>query len=315
VNLIGEHTDYNDGFVLPMAIDLECVVRARPRDDPLVNVGSGAEPYAAALVEALGRRGRPPIGIDATITSMVPRGAGLSSSAALEVALALALCDAAGFELPPLELALACREAEELATGVPCGIMDQLTSVAGRAGCALLIDCRSLAVEPVRIPDELAVLVADSGVRRTLAGSEYADRRAECERIARRLGLAALRDASPEQVRDEPRGRHVVSENARVLAGAKALSAGDGAAVGRLLSESHASLRDDYEVSTPELDALAAALEEAGALGARLTGAGFGGCVVAVAPRADAERVLAGAIERYGDEPWSHVCEAVDGAR
>ncbi|HEY3206142.1 MAG TPA: galactokinase family protein, partial [Gaiellaceae bacterium] len=142
VNLIGEHTDYNDGFVLPMAIDLECLVRARPRNDALVKVDSGAEPYAAALVEALGRRGRPSAGIDATITSTVPRGAGLSSSAALEVALALALCDAAGFELPPLELALACREAEELATGVPCGIMDQLTSVAGRAGCALLIDCR-----------------------------------------------------------------------------------------------------------------------------------------------------------------------------
>jgi galactokinase len=175
----------------------------------------------------------------------------------------------------------------------------------------LLIDCRSLDVRAVPVPDDLAIVVVDSGVRRELAGSEYGDRRAECEAIARRLGLAALRDATPEQVADEPRARHVVSENARVLAAAEALARGDGPSLGRLLSESHASLRDDYEVSTPELDALAAALESAGAHGARLTGAGFGGCVVAVAPREAVGSILARA-EGY---PWSHVCEAVDGAR
>ncbi len=340
VNLIGEHTDYNDGFVLPLAIDLECVVRARPRGDGTVHARSidvegeielpadgSAEPaqvrlawgrFVAAVLRVLAERGRQPVGADLVISSTVPIGAGLSSSAALEVALALALADAASLELAPLELARACREAEQLASGVRGGMMDQLASLTGRRGCALLIDCRSLDVTPIPIPRELAVLVVHSGVSRTLAGSAYDERRAECERIARRLGVAALRDATPEQVRDEPRARHVVSENARVLAAAPALAAGEGETVGRLLFESHASLRDDYEVSTPELDALVAAFAESGALGARLTGAGFGGCVVALARRHEAERVLAEAVERYqaetGRAPRPYPIEAADGA-
>jgi galactokinase len=339
VNLIGEHTDYNDGFVLPLAIDLECTVRSRPRPDGIVTGRSrdvagelelpadgSAEPgdvrgwgrHAAGLARALAARGRPPTGLDVTVSSSVPVGAGLSSSAALEVALALALCDAAGFELPPLELALACQESERMATGVPGGIMDQLASICGRAGCALLIDCRSLEIEPIPLPDELAVVVVHSGLTRSLGGTAYAERRAECERVAAELGLRALRDATPEQVAHSPRARHVVSENERVLEAVHALRARDADHVGELMSASHGSLRDDYEVSTPELDALVAALDEAGALGARLTGAGFGGCVVTLADRERADEIAQEACERYraekGREPTPFVVRAAAGA-
>jgi galactokinase len=256
--------------------------------------------------------------MDATVSSTVPLGAGLSSSAALEVALALALCAAAGFELPPRELARACQDSERLATGVPGGLMDQLASICGREGSALLIDCRSLDVRSISIPDELAVVVVDSGVSRSLGGTAYAERRAECERVAAALGLPALRDATPDQVAHEPRARHVVSENARVLEAAEALEDGDAVRVGQLMSASHASLREDYEVSTPELDALVAALDEAGALGARLTGAGFGGCVVTLADRARADEIVLQATARYraetGREPTPFVVRAAAGA-
>jgi len=335
VNLIGEHTDYSEGFVLPLAIDLECVVRSSPGGD-VVHARSHAEPgeveltpdgggeaagwgrTVAAVLEVLSERGRSPAGFRAEVTSTLPVGAGLSSSAALEVSLALAACDAAGFELPPVELALACQEAEHRASGMPCGIMDQLASVAGKRDCALLIDCRSLDVRAVPLPRDVAVLVVHSGMPRALAGSAYAERRRACEEAAAALGLRALRDATPAQVRDVPRARHVVSENARVVAAVEALERGDGAELGRLLGESHASLRDDFEVSTPELDALVEALVAAGALGARLTGAGFGGCVVALARRANAERVLFDALARYhsetGLEPTPYDVRAVDGA-
>ena len=334
VNLIGEHTDYNQGFVLPLAIDLECVVRAKPADRIRVRSRDVADDvelaadgtgdaegwgrYVAAVARELAELGRPDAGMDAEVASTVPRGSGLSSSAALEVSVALALCDAAGFELPATELALACSRAERAATGVPTGIMDQLASLAGRAGHALLIDCRTLEVEPVALAEGLAVLVVHSGVSRELAGSAYADRRAACEAAAARLGVPALRDATPEQVADDPRARHVVSENARVLAAIEALRDGDTAALGRVLSESHASLRDDFEVSVPALDALTSALEDAGADGARLTGAGFGGAVVAVCTTAGAERVLEVAATRYeretGIRPRRWIVRAVDGA-
>jgi galactokinase len=317
INLIGEHTDYNEGFVLPLAIDRECIVRARPRDDEDLKVRwrDGADElsnrYVEGIVEALARRGRPPRGIDAEISSTVPIGAGLSSSAALDVAVALALCDAANFALSPVELALACQEAELIATGVPCGIMDPLTAVSGRTGCALLIDCRSLSVEAIAIPRGLAIVAIHSGTRRALADSAYAERRAHCERVAATLGLHALRDATPEQVADDPRARHVVAENARVLAAADALRAHDFATLGQLFSASHASLRDDYEVSTPELDLLVTELEAAGALGARLTGAGFGGCACAIVESARAHEVAERAAARYeaqsGVEPTTFV--------
>ena len=340
VNLIGDHTDYNEGFVLPVAIDLSCIVRSIPNDDGVVRVRSeavdstvelaadgGTDPsqveevwgrYAAGVVGTLAERGRPAVGMDAVVSSTIPLGAGLSSSAALEVALGLALCDVAGFELPQIELALACQEAEQVATGVPCGIMDQLTSLAGKHNHALLIDCRSFEIEPIRLPPRLAVLILHSGMSRSLIDSDYAERRESCESMAALLGLSALRDATPQQVADEPRARHVVSENARVLEAAAALAAGNVAALGPLLNESHRSLRDDFEVSTPELDALAEALVQAGAVGARLTGAGFGGCVVGLAGRDVADKIVETAAGRYwaqtGHQPRAFVFRAVDGA-
>ena len=340
VNLIGDHTDYNDGFVLPVAIDLHCIVDAYPTTDGVIRLRSEADPepvelpadgavdprnvsprwgrYVAGVVTSLAERGRPAVGIDGFVSSTVPPGAGLSSSAALEVAVALALAAAADFELSPLELALACQHAEHIATGVPCGIMDQLASVAGAAGSALLIDCRSFAVRPIPLPAELALVVVHSGIERALVDSAYAERRQECERVARELGLDALRDASFDQVAHEPRARHVVSENARVLEAVAALEARDFERVGQIMRVSHASLRDDFEVSLPELDALASALDEAGALGARLTGAGFGGCVVALAERRSASAVADTAAEKYhaetGATPTVYICQAMGGA-
>jgi galactokinase len=204
------------------------------------------------------------------------------------------------------------------ATGVPVGLMDQLTAVLGQAGAALLLDCRTLAAEAVPLPASARVGVVHSGLPRTLAGSTYADRRAACEAAARRLGLSSLRDARPDQVRDDPIARHVVSENERVLATAEALRRGDVRAAGSLLVASHASLRDDYAVSTPELDLLVELLLEEGALGARLTGAGFGGCVVALVGAPDGagplERAAARYRERAGRTPQPFLVAAVDGA-
>jgi galactokinase len=336
VNLIGDHTDYNGGFVLPMAIDLECwargevadAVRVRSGGDlvELASDGTGGAPatpswgrYVGGVLGALAERGRPPVGADVVVESTVPPGSGLSSSAAFEVALALALCAAADFRLPPRELALTCQRAEQAATGVPSGIMDQLASVCGRAGQALLIDCRTLELRYVPLPDGLGVIVVHSGLPRELDGTAYAERRAECERDAAELGLASLRDATTAQVADRPRARHVVSENRRTLAAALALEAGDARTLGRLMDESHASLRDDFEVSTSELDVLTDCLRSAGAFGARLTGAGFGGCVVAVAAAGQAEQVAGEAAaayaERTGLEPRTWLPHAADGAR
>jgi galactokinase len=196
--------------------------------------------------------------------------------------------------------------------------MDQLTSLMGAAGAALLVDCRSLETEPVPLPPGLVILVLHSGLPRALADSGYAERRAACEAAARRLGVRALRDASPDEVADNPLARHVVSENARVLETARALRAGDLDRLAALFARSHASLRDDFRVSTPELGVLAQALVDAGAVGARLTGAGFGGCVVSLVHAAETADVAAGASQRYraetGLEPAAFVCRVVDGA-
>ena len=324
VNLIGEHTDYNDGFVLPIAVDRDCVVAARPASALEVEsldkdrVRGDWTRLVAAVSQELAALGRPDVGMEAVVASDVPIGAGLSSSAALEVACAVALAGVAEWSFDPARLAEACRRAEERATGVPCGIMDQLIAVCGRDGCALLIDCRSLQTRAVPLPEAMSVLVVHSGQERTLAGSAYAERRRACEALAAELGLPALRDATAEQVADEPLGRHVVSENARVLDAVTALEDGNLERLGQLMNESHASLRDDYRVSTVELDALAEALVEAGAYGARLTGAGFGGAVVAVCEAHAVAGVADAAMAHYRTvtqlEPQAFVCRAVDGA-
>jgi galactokinase len=306
VNLIGDHTDYNDGFVLPLAIDRDCRVTGHATDGELrLRFLDGGDDNSHRIAESVREALRLRVGLEADVTSTVPIGSGLSSSSALAVALANAFCSAADVAPPPDEVARACQAAETAATGVPGGIMDQLTSVRGRAGCALLIDCRTLEATPVPI-GKLDVVVVDSGLPRRLAHSAYAERRAHCEAVSKGLGLRALRDATLEQVADDPRARHVVTENARVLAAADALRAGDGEAVGKLMLESHASLRDDYEVSTRELDVLVERLVAAGALGARLTGAGFGGCVVGLVPPGRGEDIAVAV--------GGFVVRAVDGA-
>jgi galactokinase len=298
VNLIGDHTDYSGGLVCPMAIDLGTTVELSPGGDTVeltsdavegravVTIGGTARPtgwaaYIAGVVAML----KPSQGGTGTVTTTLPVGAGLSSSAALEVATGLALgADPAD----PERLALVCQQAEQVATGVPCGIMDQLVCAAGVAGHAIVIDCTTLVREPVAIPDGVAVVVVHSGQQRALAGSAYAERREQVEAAAALLGRP-LPDVAPPEVEGIPdavlrrRARHVVRENARVRAFAAALAGHDPETAGALMNESHASLRDDFEVSTPALDALAARLRRApGVWGARLTGAGFGGCVVAL---------------------------------
>jgi galactokinase len=346
VNLIGDHTDYCEGFVLPMAIDRDCMVaivpgaralrasrRVRAQSTELegnVDVSSDGstdardvEPswgrFVAGVVQSLTQRGASIPDLDVAISSTVPAGSGLSSSSALAVALTLALADAGGLTLDRIDAAYAALDAEVRATGVPGGLMDQLASLFGEVGCALLIDCRSLSIDPITVPSELAVVVVHSGLPRTLATSAYAERRGACEAAAARLGVATLRDATLDQVRDDPRARHVVTENARVLEFAAALRAGDVDAMGSLLVASHRSLRDDFEVSTPELDLLVELLVEAGAYGARLTGAGFGGCVVALAPIDRAGDVTAKSVEPYraatGIEASAFVVNAVNGAQ
>jgi len=338
VNLIGDHTDYCEGFVLPMAIDRDCLIAWTPSNGSTINARSleisgtfavprsaptmidelGWAKFVAGVVEALSAIGADIPPLELAVSSTVPAGSGLSSSSALSVALTLALADAAGLELAPRDAARAALDGEVRATGVPGGLMDQLASLFGRAGHMLLIDCRSLDVEPIPLPASLAVIVVHSGLPRTLADSEYAQRRAACESAAARLGLAALRDATLEQVGDDPIARHVVTENARVLAAADALRAGDVDALGPLLLESHASLRDDYRVSTPELDLLVALFTELGANGARLTGAGFGGCVVALSTPDAAEPLMQEVRSRYesatGLDASAFAVDAADGA-
>lgn len=300
VNLIGDHTDYTGGWALPMAVEWGTTVEVE-RAGAMVLLESSEEPepamvdldvtdpravepawarYVAGVVAVV----RPSVGAVGTVRTTLPVGAGLSSSAALEVAVALAL----GFEGTPLELALACQRAEHVASGVPSGVMDQLASASGLDGHALLVDFSSLEVTPVPMPAGVDVVVVHSGQARTLVGSAYAERRAQCEAAAAVLG--PLRQATVDDLRrlDDDlvrrRARHVVTENRRVLDFAACLRSGDLAEAGRLMVASHASLAQDFAVSTPALDALVDELAAVpGVYGARLTGAGFGGCVVALA--------------------------------
>jgi galactokinase len=340
VNLIGDHTDYQAGLCLPIAIDREVRVafrartdgRARVRSDALTGivdiaadgstVAGGVDPAwgrtVAAILSVLAERGREPVGFDAEITTTLPIGSGLSSSAALGVALALVTAEVSGLTLAPTDVALAGQEAEQLASGVPCGVMDQLASVGGQAGHALLLDCRTLSIAPIPLPPNVEILVIHSGLERRLETSAYAQRRAECEAAAERIGVKVLRDATIEQVADDPIARHVVTENARVGAFADALGRADLPTCGALMLASHQSLRDDFEVSTPELDRLVELSVEAGAHGARLTGAGFGGCIVALVAAGSAGAVATAVTDRYrsetGREPNAFAVSAVDGA-
>ncbi len=329
VNLIGEHTDYNDGFVMPLAIERRTFVAAAARDDRTIRVRSlnvdetaeidldaAGQPqrgtwldYVEGMARVLTARGQTLVGADLLIASDVPVGAGLSSSAALEVAVGLALVSLADADLDRLELARAAQAAEHEYVGTRCGIMDQYIAALGRPEHALLIDCRSL--EATAVPADLGdatLLVCDSQVKHELSSSEYNARRAECERgvgiLAQTLpDVRALRDVTPETLAqhraDLPpavyrRCRHVVSENARTLRAADALRERDLVSLGRLMHESHISLRDDYEVSCPELDLLVnVALDQPGVYGARLTGAGFGGCTLTLAKGSAVPAVVA----------------------
>ncbi len=340
VNLIGGQIDYHEGWVVSLAIDRDVVVEARHRDDARIVARSSdfvdvvdiaadgrADPPAtkpswgravAGVTRVLAELGRAPVGADLDVTSTVPVGAGLSSSAAFEVACTLALCDAADFPIAGTALALTAQRAEHVATGVLCGVQDQMASVHGRVDHAIYLDCRTLVVEHVGIPDDLGVMVVHSGIARTLEGSPYAQRRAESQAVAVDLGLRVLRDATLDQVRDIPRGRHAVSEMMRVREFAAALRAHDARALGELMLASHTSSRDDMEVSIPELDLLVECLVDAGAYGARLTGAGFGGCVVAVGPAATADEICRHAEQTYrtrrGLDPISWVVRGSAGA-
>lgn len=331
VNLMGDHTDYNDGFVLPVAIDRECRVTVTPRSDDMVvarsrevagevavatngsDDASAVRPpwgrLLAGVVAALVDRGHAIVGADLAIESSVPVGSGLSSSASFAVAVGSALAATSRVDVTRRDLALVAQEAEQRATGVPCGIMDQLASVEGVAEHALLIDCRTLGVLPIALPPDVAIVVAHSGESRALSETPYAVRRAHCERVAADLGLSSLRGATYDQVAADPIARHVVTENARVTAAAIALAAHDLPALRDAMAASHASLRDDFDCATPALDDLVAAMNGAGAIGARLTGAGWGGCAVALVDRDDVERVVHAV---GGRASW--VCAAVDGA-
>jgi galactokinase len=348
VNLIGEHTDYNDGFVLPIALQQRTVAAAavsrggRTRvqslqwPDVVTFATSSVAPgdvdgwgsYVAGVAWALRSSGHPLPDLDVVIDSDVPLGAGLSSSAAIECAVAGAWTELLGLMLAPTELARICQQAENDYVGAPTGVMDQMASMHGRVGHAVFLDTRSLAVELV--PFDLAargmcLLVVDTKAPHRHADGEYADRRQDCERAAELLGVPALRDASPSDLDTLPaellpRARHVVTENGRVLEVVALLRSGvDPRGIGPLLTASHESLRDDFEVTVPEVDVAVDTLLAAGASGARITGGGFGGCVIAlVESRAAAAAVAAveTAYDRNGfNSPTAFTAVASAGAR
>jgi galactokinase len=353
VNLIGEHTDYNDGFVLPCAIDFGTLVAARARGDRQVRVlaldqGEALDEfsldapitprgedaawanYVRGMVQALLQAGFSLVGADLVITGNVPQGAGLSSSAALEVSVGQAFKQIAGLDgLDATRLALLAQKAENEFVGCRCGIMDQLISARGQAGKALLIDCRSLQGMPVAMPADMAVLIVDSKIQRGLVGSEYNLRREQCETAARHYGVKALRDlelpallagADGLDATVFRRARHVVTENARTLAAAEALAGSDWEALSELMAASHASMRDDFEITTPAIDGLVEIIRSAIGThgGVRMTGGGFGGCVVALTSQPLAEAAMASVAERYrspaGHAAMSYLCQASAGA-
>jgi galactokinase len=347
VNLLGEHTDYNDGFVLPMAIDRCIWIALRPRDDRRVVVrsldfeeeqaldldglardGSRWFEYVKGTAWVLGQAGLVLRGWEGVLAGEIPAGAGLSSSAALEIAVARAFAAVSGVEWDPAAAAGWAQRAENGWVGVRCGIMDPLIIATAEEGHALLIDCRDLTAVPHALPPGTAVAVLDTSTRRGLADSAYNERRTRCEEAAGLLGARSLRDVSaPELERRWPElpdshrrlARHVITENARTRAAADALRAGDAVRLGELMAEGHRSLRDDFGVSSAALDAMViSASEVAGCYGARMTGAGFGGCAVALIAEASREGFV-GAVEhayrrRTGLDPVVYLCRPSAGA-
>ncbi|WP_199432629.1 galactokinase [Qaidamihabitans albus] len=352
VNVIGEHTDYNEGFVLPMALPHGVRAAAARTDGSTVRVvsrqepgepatfGTDAEPgsvtgwaaYVAGVVWSLRSSGFELGGADIAIDGDVPAGAGLSSSAALECAVATALAGLFGLDLEDAELARAAQRAENEFVGMPCGVMDQMASMSATADHLLFLDTRSLATEQVPFVPTAhgrTLLVLDTRAPHRLVDGEYADRRRTCEKAAAALGVRMLRDVTSDalpgalsRLDDEVqrrRVRHVVTENERVLGVVRRLRAGDIDGIGPLLTASHASLRDDYEVTVPELDTAVDAALAAGALGARMTGGGFGGCVIALVAEDEAATVLAGVRESFARngfaEPAGFAATPSPGAR
>ncbi len=323
VNLIGEHTDYNDGFVLPAAIGVETMVAAARRsdgvvrviaadiggaidqfnvDDPIEQSPLGWSNYVRGMIKVMHDDGIVLSGADIVISGTVPQGAGLSSSASLEVAVGHAVVSLSGIDIDPTRLALLAQRAESDFVGCKCGIMDQLVSARGQAGHALLIDCRSLDAVPVRMPDTLSIMIIHSGVSRGLVDGAYNERRAQCEAAASHFGVKALRDVDRAALESGRRGldalsyhraRHVVTETERTLNAAAALRAGDVAALRELMASSHASMRDDFAITVPAIDHLVDIVAQAAGAdgGVRMTGGGFGGAVVALVKTEARDRV------------------------
>ncbi|EEX91486.1 galactokinase [Vibrio orientalis CIP 102891 = ATCC 33934] len=351
VNLIGEHTDYNDGFVLPCAINYQTVVAATKRDDNIVRVVSVDYAneidqfditeeitfqqdkmwanYIRGVVKCLLARGYQFSGADIAVSGNVPQGAGLSSSAALEVVIGQTFKVLFNLEISQAEIALNGQQAENEFVGCNCGIMDQMISAEGQENHAMLLDCRSLETTAVSMPEDMAVVIINSNKKRGLVDSEYNTRREQCEEAARIFGVKALRDVTIEQFNNKvneldamvaKRARHVISENDRTVEAAEALRKHDMQRMGELMALSHASMRDDFEITVPEIDTLVDIVKqvigEQG--GVRMTGGGFGGCIVSVMPPALVEKVKAAVEEKYqaatGLKESIYVCQAKDGA-
>ncbi len=352
VNLIGEHTDYNDGFVLPMAIDHAVWIALRPAQGTAVRVrshdfhadgefdleqvraagppsaGEGWLEYVKGTAWALMDAEHELRGWEGVIAGDVPIGAGLSSSAALEMATARAFAAVGDLPWDPAAMARLGQRAENAWVGVNCGIMDQMISASGRAGHAMLLDCRSLTPEHVCMPENASLVVLDTGTRRGLVDSAYNERRSQCEAVAEHLGVAALREVTATALIVAQsqldgtalrRARHVVTENQRTIEAASVLAAGNTARMGELMDASHISLREDFEVSSDALNRMVSlARRQPGCFGARMTGAGFGGCAVALADADAAESLARETCATYrhetGNEPTAYVCVATDGA-
>ena len=354
VNLIGEHTDYNDGFVMPAALEFATLTAASQRPDRRLRVYSmimdetrefdlDSPPqgptgdwsdYILGVALMLESRGRNLSGADLVVWSDVPIGAGLSSSAALEVSCAHALLTESGLPFDPIEIAQLCQRAENDFVGMRCGVMDQYISCCGVAGHALLIDCRSLESRNVAIAPNLRLLIANSRVRHQHSGGEYNLRREACEEgvrlLSRYLGpIQALRDVSPEQLEAKRRKlpeliyrrcRHIVTENARVLEAERALGSGDLVACGRAMNASHLSMRDDFEITCPEVDMLAGLAQTVkGVYGSRMTGGGFGGCTISLIEASAVDKASQMLTDGYrigmGRDVDIFVCAPSDGAR